>query len=240
MNIIGKQSNKGMNFKMEPWRAELCHYGVKGMKWGVRRYQDRSGSLTALGKRRLQSMRDNETAYRKKLANITKNRNADASDIKRFEYRNQSLARRFSRQVATVAVSTLIDDLTTGQYESYADMSKADIAKKLLKIGAIASVKTVVSDALAKSASKRYTDSGRRRKGAKDHLPTKEDKIEIAIGIASNVADYAPLIGTILHMKAAKIRGQRAKYEADFLKWGGNILTEKVSDIVPVTNYKVK
>lgn len=32
---------------------ELYHHGVKGMKWGVRRYQRKDGSLTRLGKKRL-------------------------------------------------------------------------------------------------------------------------------------------------------------------------------------------
>lgn len=30
----------------------LAHHGVKGMKWGVRRYQNKDGTLTALGKKR--------------------------------------------------------------------------------------------------------------------------------------------------------------------------------------------
>ncbi len=30
----------------------LMHYGVKGMKWGVRRYQNADGTLTAKGKKR--------------------------------------------------------------------------------------------------------------------------------------------------------------------------------------------
>ena len=32
--------------------TELLHTGVKGMKWGVRRYQNKDGSLTPLGKKR--------------------------------------------------------------------------------------------------------------------------------------------------------------------------------------------
>lgn len=32
---------------------ELYHWGIKGMKWGVRRYQNKDGSLTAAGKKRV-------------------------------------------------------------------------------------------------------------------------------------------------------------------------------------------
>ena len=34
---------------------ELMHHGILGMKWGVRRYQNKDGSLTPAGKRRVQT-----------------------------------------------------------------------------------------------------------------------------------------------------------------------------------------
>lgn len=38
--------------------GDLKHHGVKGMKWGVRRYQNKDGSLTAAGKKRVQKLSD--------------------------------------------------------------------------------------------------------------------------------------------------------------------------------------
>ena len=45
---------------MDVMANELYHYGVLGMKWGVRRYQNKDGTLTSEGVKRSQSFRNKQ------------------------------------------------------------------------------------------------------------------------------------------------------------------------------------
>ena len=48
--------------------SELYHYGIKGMRWGIRRYQNPDGSLTPLGKQHYDEEIDAiHESYRKKI-----------------------------------------------------------------------------------------------------------------------------------------------------------------------------
>lgn len=55
--------------RINPSTSELYHHGVKGQRWGVRRYQNPDGSLTPLGEKRFGTVKGLERAQanRKKI-----------------------------------------------------------------------------------------------------------------------------------------------------------------------------
>lgn len=70
-----------------PYNNELYHHGVKGMHWGVRRYQNKDGSLTALGRHRF----GNTETYSKYRA--YKQASKDAKKANTWSYDEKSRAK---------------------------------------------------------------------------------------------------------------------------------------------------
>ena len=50
---------------------ELYHWGIKGMKWGVRRYQNSDGTYTEEGKRRYNKTEDGNNKKNEKIKNMS-------------------------------------------------------------------------------------------------------------------------------------------------------------------------
>lgn len=64
----------------------ICHHGVKGQKWGVRRYQNKDGKLTVQGKLR----RSTDKYAKNSQKNIIKDKNARSLLIKKAKNNNLS------------------------------------------------------------------------------------------------------------------------------------------------------
>ncbi len=67
---------------------ELYHHGIRGMKWGVRRYQNKDGSLTPRGKKRYEA----ELKKVREEEKVLKNRQATRAKIEKLEARKKAAA----------------------------------------------------------------------------------------------------------------------------------------------------
>jgi hypothetical protein len=66
---------------------DFCHSGIKGMRWGIRRYQNKDGSLTPAGKRRYNA----EMERLKEEERILKKRKATKAKIDRLEAKRKAI-----------------------------------------------------------------------------------------------------------------------------------------------------
>lgn len=66
---------------------ELSHFGIKGMKWGVRRYQNKDGTLTKAGKKRY----DKEMAKIKEEQKIVNNKKRTKAKLDKLEEAKKKL-----------------------------------------------------------------------------------------------------------------------------------------------------
>lgn len=102
----------------------LAHYGVKGMHWGIRRYQNADGSLTSAGKKRYGSGDGGEKATTKK---------------KRNQMSDEELAKRIQRLERETKLKDL-EKKNADDGKAYAKEILKDIGKRVITTAATGAI----------------------------------------------------------------------------------------------------
>lgn len=127
---------------------QLQHHGTRGMKWGIRRYQNKDGSLTPAGKRRYAKEKAELMAEEKALKNRKRTQDKiDKLDEKRRELDalSESIKRGASSKNSTRDNSS---------HNTIKSMSDDEIRKKIERIELEKKYEKLLSEVDQKSVSK--------------------------------------------------------------------------------------
>ena len=113
---------------------ELYHHGVKGQKWGVRRYQNKDGSLTLAGKKRALKMQDQYTRFSNNKKYRDKDGNLTYSGRKKALKMKEKYSELTGKQLKKYPSKSKQPTSPEPKQKSISEMSNKEIADKIERI----------------------------------------------------------------------------------------------------------
>lgn len=135
---------------------ELMHHGIIGMKWGVRRFQNKDGSLTYAGKKRALSMQEQYTEFSKNKKYRDKDGNLTyAGRKKALKMKEEYSQLTGGKQLRKLQEASKSGSGSTNKKIS--EMSNAEIRDKITRLQLEGQLKSI--SASEKTTGQKFVDS---------------------------------------------------------------------------------
>lgn len=116
--------------------TSLAHHGIKGQRWGIRRFQKKDGTLTPAGKKRY----DSEVEKLKQREQVLKNKKRTQAKIDKLNAKKQALDEMENelsgkgRGKVTGALSKLKDKKKSEDVKDVKDMTDDELRQRIVRL----------------------------------------------------------------------------------------------------------